>query len=169
MRDEIKGKVWKFGDDINTDIIFPGKYTYTISDPGEMAKHALEDADPGFASRVQKDDIIVAGRNFGCGSSREQAALCLKAAGVGAVVAKSFARIYFRNAINLGLSIAVCPDLSDAVKAGDEITILFSQGIIRHQGRDYPFPPLPEEVARILDAGGLIEYVKAKITKEKKA
>ena len=95
-----KGKVWKYGDDVNTDVIFPGKYTYTPMEPEEMASHALEDLDPDFASQVRANDVIVGGRNFGCGSSREQAASCLKYAGVQAVVAKSFARIFFRNAIN---------------------------------------------------------------------
>ncbi len=162
MQDVITGRVWKFGDDVNTDVIFPGKYTYTISDPAEMAMHALEDADPTFASNVQKGDIIVAGKNFGCGSSREQAALCLKAAGVGAVIAKSFSRIYFRNAINLGLPIVICPEVFDAVQQGDEITINFAAGKVIHKGKEYAFPPLSDAVANILNAGGLIPYVRAK-------
>ena len=99
----IRGRVWKYGDNINTDVIFPGKYTYTVSEPKDMASHALEDLDPAFAGQVQPGDIIVAGRNWGCGSSREQAAACLTAAGVGALSAGSFARIFDRNAINLGL------------------------------------------------------------------
>ncbi|RKX53191.1 MAG: 3-isopropylmalate dehydratase, partial [Thermotoga sp.] len=99
---KVKGKVWKYGDDVNTDVIFPGKYTYTISNPEEMAKHALEDLDPSFVENVKKGDIVVAGKNFGCGSSREQAATCIKYAGIGAIVAKSFSRIFFRNAINQG-------------------------------------------------------------------
>ncbi|MBC8448690.1 MAG: 3-isopropylmalate dehydratase, partial [Chloroflexi bacterium] len=103
MESKIAGRVWKYGDDVNTDVIFPGKYTYSISDPQEMAQHALEDLDPGFVKNVRPGDVIVAGRNFGCGSSREQAVTCLKEAGVGAIVAKSFARIYFRNCINQGL------------------------------------------------------------------
>ena len=163
MKERIKGKVWKLCDDVNTDLIFPGKYTYTVTDPSEMARHALEDADPGFAEKVQKDDIVVAGRNFGCGSSREQAALCLKAAGVGAVIAKSFSRIYFRNAINLGLPIVICPAVVDAVEPGDEIAIHFPRGKVIHKGREYAFPPLSEDVARILEAGGLIPYVRAKL------
>jgi 3-isopropylmalate/(R)-2-methylmalate dehydratase small subunit len=163
MREEITGKVWKLGDDINTDVIFPGKYTYTISDPSEMAKHALEDINPGFAEKVQKDDIIIAGSNFGCGSSREQAALCLKAAGIGAVVAKSFSRIYFRNAINLGLPIVICPQVVHALKSGDQVTINFQRGKIIHQGEEYTFPPLSEDIAKILDAGGLIPYVQKKL------
>jgi len=106
----IKGKVWKYGDDVNTDVIFPGKYTYTITDPKEMALHALEDLDSKFAKEVKKEDIIVAGSNFGCGSSREQAATCLKYAGIGAIVAKSFSRIFFRNAINQGLPLVQCKE-----------------------------------------------------------
>ncbi len=163
MKETIKGRVWKFGDDINTDIIFPGKYTYTISDPAEMAQHAMEDADPRFAKEVRSGDLIVAGKNFGCGSSREQAATCLKAAGIGAVVAKSFARIYFRNAINLGLPIIQCPELVDQVEAGDELTIEFSKGVITHKGVQYSFPPLPESVMAILETGGLIPYVRKKL------
>lgn len=165
MRDVITGRVWKFGDDVNTDVIFPGKYTYTITDPAEMARHAMEDADSSFAGHVQKDDIIVAGRNYGCGSSREQAALCLKAVGVGAVIAKSFARIYFRNAINLGLPIVICPEVVGKVAPGDMLSISFSLGKLTHKGQEYCFPPLPEEVAGILDAGGLVPYVKAKFQK----
>jgi len=165
MRDVITGRVWKFGDDVNTDVIFPGKYTYTITEPAEMARHAMEDADSSFASHVQKDDIIVAGKNFGCGSSREQAALCLKAAGVGAVIAKSFARIYFRNAINLGLPIITCPEVVGKVAPGDTLSISFSAGKLTHKGQEYRFPPLPDEVSGILDAGGLVPYVKAKFQK----
>jgi 3-isopropylmalate/(R)-2-methylmalate dehydratase small subunit len=105
----ITGMAWKYGDNVNTDVIFPGKYTYTLSDPKEIAAHALEDLDPGFATKLQPGDVIIAGRNWGCGSSREQAATCLKWAGVGAVVAVSFARIFYRNAINNGLPAIVCP------------------------------------------------------------
>ncbi len=163
MKETISGRVWKFGDDVNTDIIFPGKYTYTISDPAEMAQHAMEDAEPRFAKEVQPGDLIVAGKNFGCGSSREQAATCLKAAGIGAVVAKSFARIYFRNAINLGLPIIQCPEIVEHVEAGDELTIEFSKGIITHNGVQYRFLPLPESVMAILETGGLIPYVRKKL------
>ena len=163
MKETISGRIWKFGDDINTDIIFPGKYTYTISDPAEMAQHAMEDADPRFAKEVQAGDLIVAGKNFGCGSSREQAATCLKAAGIGAVVAKSFARIYFRNAINLGLPIIQCPEVVDRAEAGDELTIEFGKGVITHKGVRYQFPPLPESVMAILDSGGLIPFVRKKL------
>jgi 3-isopropylmalate/(R)-2-methylmalate dehydratase small subunit len=165
MEERITGRVWKFGDDVNTDIIFPGKYTYTISEPEEMARHAMEDADPEFAKNVQRGDIVVAGKNFGCGSSREQAATCLRAAGVGAVVAKSFARIYFRNAINLGLPIVQCPEVVDQVKAGDELTIDFRNNVIEHNGKHYPFPSFADSVLAILRAGGLIPYVTEKLSR----
>ena len=112
----IQGKVWKYGDDVNTDVIFPGKYTYTINDPHEMAKHALEDLDPSFVGGVKKNDIIVAGKNFGCGSSREQAATCLKFSDVGAVIAKSFSRLYFRNGINTGLALIQCTEAIDLIE-----------------------------------------------------
>ena len=114
-------RVWKYGDDVNTDVIFPGKYTYTIdSDPAELACHALEDLDPSFANSARRGDVIVAGRNWGNGSSREQAVTCLLAAGVHAVIASSFARIYFRNAINNGLLVIECPEIVDEVESGDE-------------------------------------------------
>ena len=158
-----KGKVWKYGDDVNTDVIFPGKYTYTIMEPQEIAKHALEDLDPEFAQKVKPGDVIVAGKNFGCGSSREQAAACLKYAGVQAVIAKSFARIYFRNAINLGLPVIQSEEASDNLKTGDEVEVDFSGGKIMAGEKAYNFPPLPESVIGILEAGGLIEYTKKKL------
>jgi len=148
---------------VNTDVIFPGRYTYTLMTPEEMAKHALEDLDPEFAKSVKPGDVIVAGKNFGCGSSREQAAACLRAAGVKAVVAKSFARIYFRNAINLGLAVLQCEEAVDVLKSGDEIDIDFSAGTIRSGSREFKFFPLPESVIGIVQAGGLIEYTKKKL------
>jgi 3-isopropylmalate/(R)-2-methylmalate dehydratase small subunit len=160
-----KGKVWKYGDDVNTDVIFPGKYTYNLMEPAEMARHALEDLDPGFAKSVKPGDVIVAGKNFGCGSSREQAAGCLKYAGVQAVVAKSFARIYFRNAINLSLPVLQCPEAVDNVNTGDEMEIDFARGEIKTGKGIFKFPPLPDSVIGILDAGGLIEYTKKKLQK----
>ena len=159
----ISGKAWVFGDDVNTDVIFPGKYTYSIFDPSEMAKHAMEDADLEFAAKVRPGDVVMAGRNFGCGSSREQAATCLKAAGVGAVVAKSFARIYFRNAINLGLPIVQCPEVVEKVRPGDAISVDFGAGGVEHNGQTYRFPPLPPSVMEILEAGGLVPYVRARL------
>jgi len=158
-----EGKVFKYGDDVNTDVIFPGKYTYTVTDRAEMARHALEDLDPDFVRLVEPGDVIVAGSNFGCGSSREQAAFCLKEAGVGAVVARSFARIYFRNAINAGLPALTCPDAVDALKAGDRVRVDLAAGTLSAGGKTYSFPPLPEEVRGILESGGLIPYTRKKL------
>ncbi|MGZ5514344.1 MAG: 3-isopropylmalate dehydratase small subunit [Candidatus Aminicenantales bacterium] len=157
------GIVWKYGDNVNTDVIFPGRYTYQIMTPGEMAKHALEDLDPGFAPKVKPGDIIVAGKNFGSGSSREQAAACLKAAGVQAVVAKSFARIYFRNAINIGLPVLQSEEAADRLEAGDHVDIELAAGEIRTAKGTFRFKPLPASVLGIIAAGGLIEYTKSKL------
>ena len=162
-----KGKVWKYGDDVNTDVIFPGKYTYSVLDPEEMAKHALEDLDPAFALEVKPGDIVLAGKNFGCGSSREQAATCLKYAGVQAVVAKSFARIFFRNAINQGLPVVQCSEAVDNAEAGEEISIDFSKGVVKTSKGVFDFVPLPQSILRILDAGGLIPFTKKKMEKGK--
>jgi 3-isopropylmalate/(R)-2-methylmalate dehydratase small subunit len=158
-----RGRVWKYGDNVNTDVIFPGRYTYQIMEPAEMAKHALEDLDPEFARNVKPGDAIVAGKNFGCGSSREQAAACLRAAGVQAVIAKSFARIYFRNAINLGLAVLQCAEASDALQMGDEVEVDFAGGRIISGSRVFKFFPLPASVIGIIEAGGLIEYTKKKL------
>jgi 3-isopropylmalate/(R)-2-methylmalate dehydratase small subunit len=132
-------------------------------EPAEMAKHAMEDLDPEFARKVKPGDVIVAGKNFGCGSSREQAAACLRAAGVQAVVAKSFARIYFRNAINLGLAVLQCEEASNALQTGDEVEVDFGGGRVISGGRVFKFFPLPESVLGIIEAGGLIEYTKKKL------
>ena len=161
----MNGKVWKYGDNVNTDVIYAGKYTYAILPPEEMATHALEDLDPEFAKNVRPGDVIVAGKNFGCGSSREQAAACLKYAGVQAVVAKSFARIYYRNAINLGLPVLQSAEAAEALQAGDEVEVDFAAGKIRSGGREFSFPALPKSVLGILEAGGLIEYTKKKLGK----
>lgn len=158
-----KGRVWKYGDSVNTDVIFPGKYTYQIMEPQEMAGHALEDLDPGFAEGVKPGDVIVAGKNFGCGSSREQAAACLKHAGVQAVVAKSFARLFFRNAINQGLPVLQSAEAVDALQDGDEVEVDFAGGKIRTAKGEFSFPPFPELVLGILKAGGLIPYTKKKL------
>lgn len=162
METKITGRVWKYGNDVNTDVIFPGKYTYSISEPKEMAQHALEDLDPTFAANVRPGDIIVAGKNWGCGSSREQAVVCLKEAGVGAIVARSFARIYFRNCINHALPIATC-DAVDGIETGQEITIDFAAGTVTAPAGGYTFPPLSPEVMAILDAGGLIPHVRQQL------
>ena len=158
-----RGRVWKYGDDVNTDVIYAGKYTYQQLKPEEMAARALEDLDPGFAKAVKPGDVIVAGKNFGCGSSREQAAACLRAAGVQAVVAVSFARIYFRNAINLGLPVLQCAEAVGQLKPGDEVEIDFAGGQILSGGRVFTFPRLPESVIGILEAGGLLEWTKKKL------
>ncbi len=162
MQTIITGRVWKYGDDVNTDVIFPGKYTYSLTEPQEMAAHALEDLDPAFAAQVQPGDIIVAGRNWGCGSSREQAVICLKAAGVGAIVARSFSRIYFRNCINHALPIVTC-DAVDGVNSGDQITIDFAAGTVTTPQGVYTFPPLSPEARAILEDGGLIPHVRKQL------
>ena len=160
-----EGRVWRYGDDVNTDVIFPGKYTYQPLTPEEMATHALEDLDPEFVSEVKQGDVIVAGANFGCGSSREQAATCLKAAGVAAVIAKSFSRIFFRNAINNGLPVIELREGIDGIKKDDIVGIDFENGTVTHEGNEYHFPALPKEVLAILEDGGLIPHVRKELGK----
>lgn len=164
----IKGKVWKYGDDVNTDVIFPGKYTYTVSDPRQMPKYALEDLDPRFAKEVQPSDIIIAGKNWGCGSSREQAVVCLKESQVGAIVAKSFARIYYRNCINNALPAITCPDAVDVIENGEVIEIDLNQGKLYCRAGEFTFPVLPDAVTDIFQAGGLIPYTKNLLEQNKK-
>jgi 3-isopropylmalate/(R)-2-methylmalate dehydratase small subunit len=161
----IEGKVWKYGDDVNTDVIFAGKYTYKPMTPAEMAEHALEDLDPTFAKGVRPGDILVAGANFGCGSSREQAATCVKAAGVAAVIAVSFSRLFFRNAINEGLPVVELAGGTGFIKKDDRIQINFEKGVVTHNGKSYKFPALPKEVLAILNDGGLIPHVKKALAK----
>jgi 3-isopropylmalate/(R)-2-methylmalate dehydratase small subunit len=162
----ITGRVWKYGDGVNTDVIFPGKYTYTVSDPAEMAQYALEDLDPTFAGNVQPGDVIVAGKNWGNGSSREQAAICLKQAGVGAVIAVSFGRIWYRNAINNGLLAITCPPAVTALHRGDTVEIDVPAGVIRTAaGEEFPFPPLDPAVQAIITDGGLIPHLKKQFKK----
>ncbi len=160
---KLSGRVWKYGDAINTDVIFPGKYTYTLTDPKEWAKHALEDLDATFASTVKPGDIIVAGRNWGCGSSREQAVGALKYAGVKCIIAKSFARIYFRNCINQGVLPIVCADAVDAIAAGETIEVDLDANTIRCAQGAFTFPPLSPTIHRILDAGGLIPMLRKQL------
>ena len=159
----IRGRVWKYGDNVNTDVIFPGKYTYTIQEPAEMAEHALEDLDPTFAEDVQSGDIVVGGTNWGCGSSREQAVTSLKAAGVGAVVATSFARIFYRNAINNALPAIICPEAVDALQHGDTAEIDLAESVIRCDAGTFSFSPLPDSILAIVDAGGLLPYVRRRL------
>lgn len=164
----LKGRVWKFGDDVNTDVIFAGKYTYTVTEKSEMAQHAFEDLRPEFAKEVKPGDIIVAGKNFGCGSSREQAVIALVMAGVAAIIAPSFARIYYRNAINEGLPLLENKEAPEHIKEGDVISIDLEKGkIIAADGKEFGFPPLPPSVMEIVKEGGLIPYVKKKIATAK--
>lgn len=151
-------RVWKYGDDINTDMLFPGKYTYTCATAEEIRPHLLEDLDPRFASEVQPGDVIMAGKNFGCGSSREQPALGLRAVGVAAVVAKSFSRIFYRAAINQGLLLVECPDAVESYTEGDQVALDPAAGVITVGGRTFTFPKLPERILAIRDAGGLLPY-----------
>lgn len=162
---KIKGRVWKYGDDVNTDVIFPGKYTYTVSEPEDMPQYALEDLDPNFSDMVQPGDIIVAGKNWGCGSSREQAVTCLKESQLGGIIAKSFARIYYRNCLNAALPALICPDAVEAVQDGDVIEIDLSAGVIQTPHGSFTFPPFPDAVRKIFEAGGLIQYTRSQLSK----
>ncbi|MCS7060992.1 MAG: 3-isopropylmalate dehydratase small subunit [Anaerolineae bacterium] len=162
----ISGRAWVYGDDVNTDVIFPGKYTYTITDVREFAKHALEDLDPDFARQVQPDDIIVGGKNFGCGSSREQAAVCLKMSGVRVIIAKSFARIFFRNCVNNGVLPIVCPLAVEAIQKGDPVRVDLDAHTISTPRGTFTFPPLSSSVMEIIAAGGLIPMLRRKLGTE---
>ncbi|MFQ5340574.1 MAG: 3-isopropylmalate dehydratase [Anaerolineae bacterium] len=162
----IRGRIWKYGDNINTDVIFPGKYTYTVTEPAEIARHALEDLDPDFAAQVQPGDIVVGGRNWGCGSSREQAVTCLVYAGVGAVVASSFARIFYRNAVNQGLPALTCPAAVEALQHGEVAEIDLDSGMIRCAAGAFSFPPLASSVRGIIEAGGLIPMLQRRLSDE---
>jgi 3-isopropylmalate/(R)-2-methylmalate dehydratase small subunit len=154
-----RGRAFKFGDNISTDHIIPGRYAQLRSNLPELAKHVLEDADPTFVSRVKAGDFIVAGKNFGLGSSREHAPLVIKMAGVSAVLAKSVARIFFRNAINLGLPVIICD--TDGINDGDELEVDLAAGTVRDitNGNQFTFGTIPEVMLRILDEGGLILYI----------
>jgi 3-isopropylmalate/(R)-2-methylmalate dehydratase small subunit len=156
-------KVWRYGDDINTDMLFPGKYTYTCSTAPEILPHLLEDLDPTFAKKVEKGDLIVAGANFGCGSSREQPALGLVAVGLEAVVGKSFARIFYRAAINQGLLLIECAEAVDAYREGDSVTLEPSAGTITVAGKCFNYPAVPRAILAIREAGGLLEYTRTKL------
>ena len=162
------GRVWKYGDNVNTDVIFPGKYTYRIMSDEEMASHALEDLDPEFAKNVKPGDVIVAGKNWGYGSSREQAVKCLKAAGIKVIIAESFARIYYRNCINLGLpAITLKREDIEKFDNGDDVDVDIEKGVIvnRTKGFEIRFPPFEGYVMDIIRAGGIIEYIRQKVEK----
>ena len=158
------GKAYKYGDNVDTDVLIPARYLNT-SDPGELAKHAMEDIDPDFAKTVKPGDVIVAGNNFGSGSSREHAPLALKAAGVAAVIAPSFARIFYRNSFNIGFPILECKEAAEAIEAGDEIKIDFAAGVITNEtkGEIYKAEPLPEFMQGLIESGGLVEYVRKRL------
>lgn len=155
---ELRGRAHTFGNDVNTDYIISGKYKFKTLDMKELAKYVMEDLDPDFAKRVQEGDFVVAGSNFGCGSSREQAPLALLNAGVGAVVAKSFARIFYRNAINTGLPVVICD--TSLIKAEDELVMNLENGLLQNltQEREIPVQPLPPIMLKILSDGGLAEH-----------
>ncbi|QGU00847.1 3-isopropylmalate dehydratase small subunit [Candidatus Syntrophocurvum alkaliphilum] len=157
------GTVYKFGADIDTDAIIPARYLNT-SDPKELAKHCMEDADPEFPQKVKEGDIIIADKNFGCGSSREHAPIAIKAAGVSCVIAKSFARIFYRNSINIGLPILESIEAVDAINEGDEIEVILETGKIKNlrTNEEYQATPFPEFMQQIMAKGGLINFVKDK-------
>ena len=157
----LSGRVWKYGDNIDTDVIIPARYL-NVSDPKELARHCLEDLDPRFSSEVRPGDIIVAGSNMGCGSSREHAPLAIKAAGVSCVVAASFARIFYRNAINIGLPIVECPAAAAAVAAGQALEVDLVQGAVRNldTGETFQAIPYPPFMLELVAAGGLIDYTR---------
>ena len=156
----IKGKAWNYGDDVNTDFILPGIYL-ELTDPHEIAKHAMEGIDKNFVKNVEPGDIIIGGRNFGLGSSREHAPIALKYSGVAAVVAEGFARIFYRNSINLGLPVLECPQVSKEIKTGDTVEIDLTKGeIIVNDAKRLSFKPVPEFMMKILDSGGLRNYIK---------
>jgi 3-isopropylmalate/(R)-2-methylmalate dehydratase small subunit len=159
----IEGRVWVFGNDVDTDLIIAARYLNT-SDPAELAKHCMEDADPGFAAKVQAGDIIVAGKNFGCGSSREHAPISIKAAGAACVIARDFARIFYRNAFNTGLPILECAGVS-GIQSGARLRVDFDKGVITvlDSGETHVTKPIPPFMQELLAAGGLMPYIKRKL------
>ena len=160
---KLRGRAWRFGDDVNTDEIIPAIYLNT-TDPKEMAIHCMEGIDPDFARKIAPGDIIVADKNFGCGSSREHAPIAIKAAGISCVVAKSFARIFYRNAINIGLPILECEEAAQRINEGDQIEVDLESGIITNstKNENYKARPFPEFMQQIIAAGGLMSYVMAR-------
>ena len=171
-----KGHVFKYGDNVDTDVIIPARYLNSF-DAQELASHAMADIDPEFVNKVQPGDLIVANKNFGCGSSREHAPLCLKTAGVSCVIAETFARIFYRNAINIGLPIIECPEAAKGIEAGDEVEVNFDTGVItevdfdngmiynRTKGTEFKGQPFPEFMQKLIAAGGLVKYTNSKKAK----
>jgi 3-isopropylmalate/(R)-2-methylmalate dehydratase small subunit len=159
----MRGKVWKYGDHIDTDVIIPARYLNN-PDPKALASHCMVDIDEGFAGSVQPGDIMVGGWNFGCGSSREHAPVAIQASGISCVIAASFARIFYRNSINIGFPILECPEASEAIKAGDIVNIDTKTGVITDEttGQTFQAKPFPPFIEQIIDAGGLLSYLKEK-------
>jgi 3-isopropylmalate/(R)-2-methylmalate dehydratase small subunit len=166
----IRGRVWRFGNDIDTDVIIPARYLNT-SNPKELSKHLMEDIDTGFTNKIKAGDIIIAGKNFGCGSSREHAPIAIKAAGIQAVIAKSFARIFYRNAFNIGLPIFESAEASENIKEGSEIEINADKGFIRNLStqEEYKANPIPPFMQELINSGGLIEWTKQRLSTKKYA
>jgi 3-isopropylmalate/(R)-2-methylmalate dehydratase small subunit len=158
-----KGKVWKFGDHVDTDVIIPARYL-NAPEPSELAKHCMEDIDQSFSGTVQAGDIMVGGWNFGCGSSREHAPIAIQASGISCVIAASFARIFYRNSINIGFPILECPEASEAIKAGDIVTVDTETGVIVDEttGETFQAKPFPPFIQKIVESGGLLKYLKEK-------
>ncbi|MFQ5604751.1 MAG: 3-isopropylmalate dehydratase small subunit [bacterium] len=166
MNRKIKGRVHKYGDNIDTDVIIPARHCVSIKEE-DLAAHCLEDLDKDFVNKVNKGDVLMAGNNFGCGSSRENAPIAIKGAGVGCVVARYFARIFYRNSINIGLPIFECPEAVDNSDAGDILEIDFQTGVINNQTKNMTFQadPFPETMQEIINAGGMVNYVRNRIGK----
>ena len=162
----LKGKVHKYGADVNTDVIIPARYL-NLSEPAELAEHCMEDIDQEFLGRVQPGDIMMATTNFGCGSSREHAPLAIKAAGISCIIAKSFARIFFRNAINIGLPLLECEEAVDKTEAGDVLEVDLASGKLKNltKGIEFTAKPYPDFMAELISAGGLIEHTKKRLAK----
>lgn len=160
----VQGKVFKYGDNVDTDVIIPARYL-NVSEAAHLAAHCMEDIDQDFVKKVKEGDIIVANKNFGCGSSREHAPIAIKASGVSCVIAASFARIFYRNSINIGLPIIECPQAAEEILAGDEVRVDFSTGVITDvtTGKTYQAQPFPESIQNIIDAGGLMKMVAARL------
>ena len=160
----MKGKVWKYGDNIDTDVIIPARYL-NDPDPKALASHCMCDIDESFAGKVQAGDIMVGGSNFGCGSSREHAPVAIQSSGVSCVIAASFARIFYRNAINIGFPILECPEASEAIKAGDIVSVDTKTGVINDEttGQSFQAKPFPEFIENMIDKGGLMPYLKEKV------
>lgn len=165
MSQKLQGKVWKYKDNVDTDVIIPARYLNT-SDPKELAQHCMEDIDKTFAAEVKEGDIIVACENFGCGSSREHAPISIKESGISAIIAKTFARIFYRNSINIGLPILECPEAVDATEKNDILEVDIETGEIKNitKNKTFQAKPYPEALRTIINKGGLIEYTKAKVT-----